>query len=105
MNQTIASIKANIKTTQENLKENRETLYNLKSELAYYRRLDFDNKAEAKAEKAAQKALKVQDREAKKAARIAKLEAKLLEMKTPKVGIKAKQASKRPSKATVTTFA
>jgi len=47
----------------------------------------------------------VKDREAKKAARIEKLKAKLLALETPKVGIKAKKAAKKPSPVTVTKFA
>lgn len=88
MTKTVATLKTQVKSATEYLK-------GLKVELA-------EAKAAEKASKASTKALKAQDREAKRLARIAKLEQKLLEMKTPKVGIKAKKASKRPGPVTVT---
>ncbi len=92
---TVDSIKANIATTMANLKANRETLKRLKAELYFAKNVAAESKA-------AMQAIKAQDREAKKAARIAKLEAKLLAMKTPKVGTKAKKASRKPGPVTIT---
>lgn len=56
----------------------------------------------AKADRLAMKTARAETRETRKAERIAKLQAKLLALTTPKVGVKAVKANRRPSKAVVT---
>lgn len=59
-------------------------------------------RATAKSERLALKSARAESRETRKAERIAKLQAKLLALTTPKVGVKAVRANKRPSKVVVT---
>jgi hypothetical protein len=54
-----------------------------------------------RAQKAFEREAKATARAERKAKQIAKLEAKLLAMKTPKVGVKAAKANRKPSKVKV----
>ena len=64
-----------------------------------------DERAAAKNTMVSIRAAKVAKLEEKRAERIQKLEAKLLALKTPKVGIAAKKAARKPSKVQITKVA
>ena len=64
-----------------------------------------DERAAAKNTMVSIRAAKVAKLEQKRAERIQKLEAKLLALKTPKVGIAAKKAARKPSKVQITKVA
>ena len=64
-----------------------------------------DERAAAKNTMVSIRAAKVAKLEEKRAERIQKLEAKLLALKSPKVGIAAKKASRKPSKVQITKVA
>jgi 2,4-dienoyl-CoA reductase-like NADH-dependent reductase (Old Yellow Enzyme family) len=64
-----------------------------------------DERAAAKNTMVSIRAAKVAKLEEKRAERIQKLEAKLLALKSPKVGIAAKKAARKPSKVQITKVA
>lgn len=64
-----------------------------------------DERAAAKNTMLSIRAAKVAALETKRAERIQKLEAKLLALKSPKVGIAAKKAARKPSKVQITKVA
>ena len=64
-----------------------------------------DERAAAKNTMVSIRAAKVAKLEEKRAERIQKLEAKLAAMKSPKVGIAAKKAARKPSKVQITKVA
>ena len=64
-----------------------------------------DERAAAKNTMVSIRAAKVAKLEEKRAERIQKLEAKLLALKSPKVGIAAKKAARKPSRVQITKVA
>jgi hypothetical protein len=83
----------------------RVEIVNLKARAKFLLQIVKDERAAAKNTMVSIRAAKVAKLEEKRAERIQKLEAKLLALKSPKVGIAAKKAARKPSKVQITKVA
>ena len=90
----IAQTQATMQTARSTLKAERTKLNGLRADLKKVREQN-------KTEKLASKILAASVREQKRKAKIAALEARIKELQTPKTGIAAKKAAKKPGKVTV----
>ena len=83
----------------------RVEIVNLKARAKFLLQIVKDERAAAKNTMLSIRAAKVAKLEEKRAERIQKLEAKLLALKSPKTGIVAKKAARKPSKVQITKVA
>ena len=83
----------------------RVEIVNLKARAKFLLQIVKDERAAAKNTMLSIRAAKVALLEEKRATRIQKLEAKLLALKSPKTGIVAKKAARKPSKVQITKVA